>query len=177
MVLPSRSLVPCKLSTSMLFCRPALPYSFYIPCKYYLPCVTCTATKNPFTYSQQKIARPQSHFPHSCVVSDLYIPRIGQHISCSRIGRSIMNVETGTEAVQFLLWEYLFQIFGIVSLHFTVWFSVERPWIFSASTKCSYITVIRTTLTTCTVQHSRLANLLTYDSSNIIPEKMLELLL
>ncbi len=35
------------------------------------------------------IARPQSQFPHSCVCERFfYIPRIGSHISCSRIGGS-----------------------------------------------------------------------------------------
>ncbi len=51
-------------------------------------------------------------------VSDFYIPRIGPHISCNRLGRSIvwiykslknhMSAEIGTLATQFLFWEYLF---------------------------------------------------------------------
>jgi hypothetical protein len=64
-------------------------------------------------------------------LSDLYIPRISLHISSSRTGRPIvgiqyiirlqhMNVEIGTEALIFLFWEYLFQIFGILSLQCTV---------------------------------------------------------
>ncbi len=44
-------------------------------------------------------------------VSDLYIPKICPHISCSSIGS--MTVEIETLAAQFLFWKYLFQIFGI----------------------------------------------------------------
>ncbi len=72
------------------------------------------------------IARPQSQFPHSCALSDLYIPRIGPHISCSMIGRSIMEIYkslTDTWIWKLGLWlpnsfsgNICFPIFGIGSL-------------------------------------------------------------
>jgi hypothetical protein len=53
---------------------------------------TCTATKISFMYSfsgNSAAFSPNFHIHMS--VSDLYIPMIGPHISCSRIGRSITD--------------------------------------------------------------------------------------
>jgi len=66
-------------------------------------------------------------------VSDLYIPRIGPHISCSRIGRPI-SARIYINRSQFLFWEYLLRIFVIGSLQ-----CVHCTYTFKY--RCCYITV------------------------------------
>jgi hypothetical protein len=89
-----------------------------------------TATKIPFMYSQKRNCGGLSlNFHIHVSVSDLYIPRIGPQIllqqnsqtNCGNIyiSHRNVNVEIETDAKQFLFWEYLFRIFGIVSLQCT----------------------------------------------------------
>jgi hypothetical protein len=75
----------------------------------------------------EKELRGLSHNFHSHLsVSDLYIPTFGPSIYLQqnrqtvqkniKIAHRNMNAGIGTVTVQFLSWEYLFRIFGIVSL-------------------------------------------------------------
>ncbi len=77
-----------------------------------------------FLFWELRDLSPNFHIHVS--VGDLYIPRIGPHISCSRIGRSIVRIVNRSQTHEFgnrdcgcacaIFWKYFFRIFGIGSL-------------------------------------------------------------
>ncbi len=73
------------------------------------------------------IARPQSQFHIHVSVSAFYIPRIGPHISCSRIGRSIVWVyKFLTDTYECGNWD-----FGRAILFLGIFVSTFRHWFFA----------------------------------------------
>ncbi len=85
---------------------------------------TYTKTKIPFMYSfSENCAASVPIYTFLCLLA--VIPRIGPHISCSRIGRSIVVIYESltdtwmwkwTVAAQFLFWDFFSRIFSIGSL-------------------------------------------------------------
>ncbi len=92
--------------------------------------IPCICNENPiYVFFFWELRGLSPNFYIHVSVSDLYIPMIGTHISCSRIGRSMVGIYkslTDTWMWKLVLWprnpekEYLFRNFGIGSLQF-VW--------------------------------------------------------
>jgi hypothetical protein len=118
------------------------PYTFWRAClleTHSLTAYTATAVPLIYSLSGNRLARPQPQFSHSRVLerfiysqdqSTYFLQQKRQTIVGIYIIRSQTHecIEIGTEAPIILFWEYLLQIFGILSLQCMRTGACSRRW-------------------------------------------------
>ncbi len=88
------------------------------------------------------IARPQSQFPHSCVCEGFIYPRIGLHISSTRIGRPIVGYINHSKTPECGNWDWdpNIPLLGIFVSKFRYFVFAVQPELSPMSTRDRYTT-------------------------------------